>query len=154
MASNEGDVAVELELIDNLTPEMLRVKAFADKTGEEVMEIKRQTLSEVRDMQHQTMRVMTGIRLLLYAFGGALDPFMQAILNIVGSTIETLVALALAEGSTIVGLPAAAVHGMIATAIQVVTLPSIIAGVEGAQEDTRRALAALDAVTLFTGVGG
>jgi hypothetical protein len=153
MASDKGDVAVELQLIDNLSPEILKVKAFADKTGVEIMETKRQALTEVRDLQRQAIRTVAGIRQLFYAFGGSLDPFIQAILGIIASTIETLYALATAEGSTILGLPAAAVHGAIALGIQVVTLPSIIAGVDGAREATSRALAALDGITMLTGVG-
>lgn len=152
MVNNMAEKAeLELGLVDNLTPELKGVQDFANNVGSDVMKLKREALKELRETQIAARRVLGGIRSLYSAFGSSLDPFMNAIFNIIGSTIETLVALAVAEGSTILGIPAAAVHGAIATSIQIVTLPFILAGIDEAKEGSTRALALLDAVALFGG---
>jgi len=150
MSNNEA-VYVDLELRDNLIPQLREVQAFANKVGKEVTDVKRKSLQEMRETQRHAVRIMSGVRQLFYAFGGALDPFWQAVFNIVGSSIEMLYALATAEGSTILGIPAAAVHGGIALAIEAVTLPHILAGIENAQAAANRAIAAVDAFALFGG---
>ena len=150
MSNNEA-VYVDLEVQDNLTPQLREAQAFANKVGKEVTEVKRKALQEMRETQRHAVRIMTGVRQLFYAFGGALDPFWQAVFNIVGSSIEMLYALATAEGSTIIGIPAAAIHGGIALAIEMVTLPQILAGIEDAQTAANRAIAAVDAFSILGG---
>lgn len=125
---------------------------LADKVAKDVMDSKRKVLQEIQETRRSAVRMMSAVRQLFYAFGGSLDPFMQAIFNIVGSSIEMLYAIATAEGSTVVGIPAAAIHAGIAIAIEAVTLPQILAGVQDAQTSANRALAAVDALAIFGGL--
>ena len=142
----------ELDFIDNVSPALPKIDAKLSDTMKKSMETKRQVERDARDMQRIAMRAVSGIRLMFTAFGGAIDPFMSAVLNIFASAVETLVALAAAEGSTILGMPAAAVHGALALSIQIAILPGIMAGLDEAKEFNTRATAALDAIAIFGGV--
>ena len=149
--SDEVTIAITADASEAFA-ELATLKAFADKQAKEVMDTKRKVLQEVRETKAQAVRIMTGVRQLFYAFGGALDPFWQAVFNIVGSSIEMLYALATAEGATIVGIPAAAVHAGIALTIEAVTLPQILAGIDEAQTAANRAIAAVDGLALLRGL--
>lgn len=148
---SDNRLAVYLGLVDEVTPQLRVIKKFANQTGKEVMDVKRESMKNIRHMRTSAVRTMAGMRLMFSAFAGAIDPFFAAVLNTIGSAIETLYALATAEAATGVGIPAAAIHGAIATSIQVVTLPFILANITEAKEASDRAVAALDAFALFGG---
>ena len=90
------DATMTVGIQDDVTPALEDIQRFADKTGKNVMQMKRQALKDIRDVARSSRNLLSGLRSLYTAFGVSLDPFMNAVLNIVGGTVEMLTAMALA----------------------------------------------------------
>ena len=144
------DATMTVGIQDDVTPALEDIQRFADETGKYVMQMKRQALKDIRDVARSSRNLLSGLRSLYTAFGVSLDPFMNAVLNIVGGTVEMLTAMALAEASTVIGAASAAAHEILSLSIQIVTLPFILSEIEGAKEFATQATAGLDAARFFS----
>lgn len=148
---SKEDFSLDVELVGArdafLTLDKLQKRA--DELGKTVMEVKRESLRELRKITFATRSFISGARNIFAAFGGALDPFQTALVTTAITAIETVTEVAAAVATTGVGIPWAAVMSSALLGLNLVTLPAIFQGVQEAREGVSRATSFLEGLSFF-----